>query len=804
VQFNHIPTGDWEKKEKLMTSITDIFRKVFTGFRGTLLRYILITSIVPLLIATLMLYLVARNSIISTTEKAMINSTHHIKRMCEIQSEEIDKKAESDLEKAYRAAQTEFARYKDVSFSPRRADITVANQDTKEESKLDIPLLMSGNTTFNDNNGIVDAIAARIGMAEATSTIFQLYDEKLIRISTNVMTEEGTRAVSTYIPKDSLVYQTVASGKPYKGRAVVVGRWYVTHYEPILTRDKKVIGALYVGIPAPKTSIFDMIRETKIGNEGFVYIINSQGQFIEHPFLKGKNILNLKDIKTGLSFGKEMISKKEGLISYVYETTINGKTVDNDVVAYYTYFPKWDWIIASTAQYNDILKNLNIILYIAAAMVAGLSILLLFLGNYLVAKITGPFQTIISTAKQVSNGDLTLFIPQSHYLKCYEEKHCTEENCPAYNSRNRSCWRIEGTLCGNGQALPTQEEKLSQHCHQCAVYKHAVRNEMDELVEAINNMIVTIRRIVYEIQTMTNELNEGADRLANISEAMSNNTQGQAALIEETSSANEELIASIENIANAADQQAKRVSQTDVSMEELTSTMRLVGNNSMNVSKETQSTVEDAKHTGTMLQTTTESINQISENSKKIIDIVGIIMDISDKINLLSLNASIEAARAGENGRGFAVVAEEISKLADATARSTKDIESIISTNRHDIETGASLVNRMAGAITKMIGRIEEAAKLVEEIAISSDKQGQKSEQVMKDVEEVNNMATQIAQATSEQKTTSAEILDAVSRINESIQEVAGSAEILADLSLSIKEHSNNLKSITYRFIVEK
>lgn len=80
---------------------------------------------------------------------------------------------------------------------------------------------------------------------------------------------------------------------------------------------------------------------------------------------------------------------------------------------------------------------------------------------------------------------------------------------------------------------------------------------------------------------------------------------------------------------------------------------------------------------GNQANVTLQSMHQLSESSRQIEEIVGVISSISENINLLALNASIEASRAGEQGKGFAVVASEIRKLAENTKESTKNINDL-------------------------------------------------------------------------------------------------------------------------------
>lgn len=779
---------------------------MFSGIRGNVFRLSLLSSVIPLLTATALLYFIARSSISNVALTALENTVNTIKHSCQQQSDEFDVEANRRIARAWEIAQIQFAKYLPASFGQKKQKITITNQNTEEKVTIELPSLFGRETELNNNNAIVDELSEKAGILGTTATVFCLFDNKLIRIATNVKTKEGKRAVYSYIPSDSLVYKNISENRSYSGRALVVGQWMMAHYQPIVNQKREVIGALYVGIPTPKTNLYEMIKGTKVSKNGYVYIINSLGQFIEHPTLKGNNIFSLEDLDGGEHFGKTIIDTKEGHIEYSFKTKFDQHVLSRKAVAYYSYFEPWDWYIVSTANNEDIFSEINTLFTVLVIMLFVFIFGLFFVSNYFASKITKPFRIIIETAKKVASGDLTAFIRQPHYYKCYEVKDCTRTDCPAHGSRNRACWRINGTYC-NGD-VPMQigksgNEKIEKYCINCEIYQHAIKNEVDELIESLNNMIVTLRRIVDDIQKITNDLNEKATTLADISSSMENATQNQAALIEETSSANEELIASIENVANAANIQAQRVSQTSAAMEELMSTIRLVGENSTNVSRDSQATVEEAKRTGEMLNATTLSIQQISESSRKITDITAMINDISDQINLLSLNASIEAARAGEHGRGFAVVAEEISKLADATSTSSKEIHSLINTSQNDIETGAKLVLQMANAITAMIQKIERSAELIKEIALSSEEQILGSEQVMHDVEDVNNMATQIANATGEQKSTSTEILKAVGKINEAVQEVANSAQFLANFAISIKELAKNLKDITSQFTVK-
>ena len=120
---------------------------------------------------------------------------------------------------------------------------------------------------------------------------------------------------------------------------------------------------------------------------------------------------------------------------------------------------------------------------------------------------------------------------------------------------------------------------------------------------------------------------------------------------------------------------------------------------------------EDIENSGELLKNSMDDLTISSNDAEKIVKIIN---EITDQINLLSLNASIEAARAGDAGRGFAVVAKEIKNLADKTKDSTKSISAIINKFKGTIEESVKHTD-------KSKENIEENKRLVADVKILID-----------------------------------------------------------------------------------
>ena len=179
--------------------------------------------------------------------------------------------------------------------------INATNQLTRNTTAIEIPMMMINNEPIANNFEIVDKIQSLVG---GTATIFQMIPEGALRISTNVLQQDGTRAVGTYIPTTSPVYQTVMKGEVFYGRAYVVNAWYQTAYEPITDRQGNIIGMLYVGVKDASKSILDSLAELVVGKTGYVWIINLNGNMSCHINVKemGKIFLMPEIVKEERSF----------------------------------------------------------------------------------------------------------------------------------------------------------------------------------------------------------------------------------------------------------------------------------------------------------------------------------------------------------------------------------------------------------------------------------------------------------------------------------------------------------------------
>lgn len=194
-----------------------------------------------------------------------------------------------------------------------------------------------------------------------------------------------------------------------------------------------------------------------------------------------------------------------------------------------------------------------------------------------------------------------------------------------------------------------------------------------------------------------------------------------------------------------SEQQASSLEETASSMEELTSTVSQNAENARQASQLAVGASEVARRGGEVVGRVVNTMTGISQASRKIADIIGVIDGIAFQTNILALNAAVEAARAGEQGRGFAVVASEVRSLAQRSATAAKEIKALIGDSVEKVETGTKLVDAAGETMQKIVSSVKQVTDLIAEIAAASQEQSSGIEQVNAAITQMDHVVQQNA-----------------------------------------------------------
>ncbi len=260
-------------------------------------------------------------------------------------------------------------------------------------------------------------------------------------------------------------------------------------------------------------------------------------------------------------------------------------------------------------------------------------------------------------------------------------------------------------------------------------------SDQDTMGHAQRMMLKNLRELLSEIHTVSTALNEGSEGVSSASEALSNQTTGEAASVEEISS-------SLTEIANRAKSNAEK--------SEIVRVLSVEARDAASVGNE---------HMGQMVR----SMEEITTGSSQISKVIKVIDDIAFQTNLLALNAAVEAARAGRHGKGFAVVADEVRNLAGRSAKAARETGELVDNTVQKVRVGAEIAAKTNAGLQTIVKAVIKTTDLIEEITAASKEQALGVEQISSGVASIEG-ATQENCATAEQTAAAAEELNKMAK----------------------------------------
>ena len=303
------------------------------------------------------------------------------------------------------------------------------------------------------------------------------------------------------------------------------------------------------------------------------------------------------------------------------------------------------------------------------------------------------------------------------------------------------------------------------------------KDEIAGLMNASHDMAERLGQIVFDVQRLCAEMGNGNFNVASeceeayvgdltaLYESLKDmNTSVNNALrdVEEVA---EQVNVGAVNLAEAAQDLAEGATDQAASVQEMLATMNTLSEGLRGTVSSTDEAyhqamkcAEDAQLSGQEMKNMVDSMNRISETSKKIELIISEIEDIASQTNLLSLNASIEAARAGDAGRGFAVVADEIRMLADQSAKAAINTRSLVENTLFEISEGSKVAHRTSEVLENVVGAIQNIAVSSKSISENSEEQAQAMAQADAGITRISEVVQSNSAAAEESSATSQEL----------------------------------------------
>jgi len=356
-----------------------------------------------------------------------------------------------------------------------------------------VPALLHDGKVLNNDFSLTDEFSAR---AHVVATVFVRDGPDFVRVTTSLKKEDGSRAVGTSIDHAHPAFPLLLAGKSYGGPAVLFDRPYITRYEPIKDEAGNVLGVFFVGIEisSEMKALQEEIAAIHIGRSGYYSVVDASagkryGTLIVDPSMKNEAAraagaaLKVMDVDGQPVFGR-MLSGRQGELRY--RVDVDGRRVDR--LAVYATDPAWSWLVAGTADMDELYGPVRHMRMIAGATSVALVVALCVLLFIAIRKrITQPLSHAVEAAKRLAEGDLTARLASARGDEIGQLMRSIDGIGDGLGDIARSVRKATASMAGSTSEIAAGNADLSSRTEAQAHELQLTASNLDELTRTVRD-----------------------------------------------------------------------------------------------------------------------------------------------------------------------------------------------------------------------------------------------------------------------------------------------------------------------------